>query len=280
MSDIVISCAPHLPAVTSWVDNHPLLKIIIPSLITGTVAASIGSLAYRVAYNQREIAANKYKLDLFDKRFPIYEEFKENFSGLSKPSRNIEVFNNYSLAKKGILLKCSRIFSGFEHDFHIIQTKPKEIVSNDIEYKKLISREYDIYFSIPSKDIDSEIKEQLEHISTFENDSKYTPEREYHHHYIRDATQRLEFLEDVKKKWDEYKEEYHQRSKRKKELSDKMQKDKLIVDEAFKKISENIEEQLTLSHNPYEKDKEIYIFSFIFNFIRFIKRFTFKKPSD
>lgn len=53
-----------------WSNWHFLAKTFGPGLIAGLIA----SAAYIVARTQREIASNKYDLDLFDKRYPLFEK--------------------------------------------------------------------------------------------------------------------------------------------------------------------------------------------------------------
>ncbi|KAA8389416.1 hypothetical protein, partial [Acetobacter sp. DmW_125124] len=58
-------------APDNWRDWHFLVKTFGPISITGFIALA----AYKVARTQREIASNKYNLDLFISRLRVYEDF-------------------------------------------------------------------------------------------------------------------------------------------------------------------------------------------------------------
>lgn len=62
------------PAPDKW-DFWFILKTFGPGIVTALFTGTIAILAYRIAKTQREIAANKYDLDLFDKRYEIFENF-------------------------------------------------------------------------------------------------------------------------------------------------------------------------------------------------------------
>lgn len=56
-----------------WSNWHLWAKTFGPAMIAGCIAF----LAYRVARTQKTIATNKYNLDMFDKRFEVFEEYHD-----------------------------------------------------------------------------------------------------------------------------------------------------------------------------------------------------------
>lgn len=71
------------PASDSW-DFWFILKTFGPGIVTAIFTGTIAILAYRIARTQREIAANKYDLDLFDKRYEIFENFIPCYDKINK----------------------------------------------------------------------------------------------------------------------------------------------------------------------------------------------------
>nr|WP_156475426.1 hypothetical protein [Gluconobacter thailandicus] len=61
----------------NWSSWHIWVRTFGPGIITACVTGSIAAAAYIVARTQREIAANKYDLDLFDKRYPLFEKIND-----------------------------------------------------------------------------------------------------------------------------------------------------------------------------------------------------------
>ncbi|MBS1032917.1 hypothetical protein JK192_16320, partial [Gluconobacter cerinus] len=68
----------------NWSSWHIWAKTFGPGIITACVTGSIASAAYIVARTQREIAANKYDLDLFDKRYPLFEKINDAAEKIEK----------------------------------------------------------------------------------------------------------------------------------------------------------------------------------------------------
>lgn len=68
----------------NWSSWHMWAKTFGPGIITACVTGSIASAAYIVARTQREIAANKYDLDLFDKRYPLFEKINDAAEKIEK----------------------------------------------------------------------------------------------------------------------------------------------------------------------------------------------------
>lgn len=69
MNSFTFTCS----APDDWSNWHFLIKTFGPALIAGCIAL----LAYRVASTQKTIATNKYHLDMFDKRFEVFEEYHD-----------------------------------------------------------------------------------------------------------------------------------------------------------------------------------------------------------
>lgn len=68
----------------NWSSWYMWAKTFGPGIITACVTGSIASAAYIVARTQREIAANKYDLDLFDKRYPLFEKINDAAEKIEK----------------------------------------------------------------------------------------------------------------------------------------------------------------------------------------------------
>ncbi|WP_336764001.1 hypothetical protein [Asaia sp. VD9] len=83
----------------NWSSWHMWAKTFGPGIVTACVTGSIASAAYIVARTQREIAANKYDLDLFDKRYPLFEKINEAAEKTeSYDTRNECVYEDIKLA--------------------------------------------------------------------------------------------------------------------------------------------------------------------------------------
>ncbi|MFT8419758.1 MAG: hypothetical protein ABF636_13160 [Acetobacter sp.] len=86
-----------------------ILKTFGPSCIAGSIAL----MALFVALTQRKIAANKYNLDLFDKRYEIYEKLNSFYDSQINHSVVLNYnFSYHSISKelKYILLRSSFLF--------------------------------------------------------------------------------------------------------------------------------------------------------------------------
>lgn len=89
-----------------WSNWHLWVKTFGPGIITACVTGSIASAAYIVARTQREIASNKYKLDLFDKRWSVFEEFYDIYNNIEKAKKNNIVNHSNLVKEKPIFDKC------------------------------------------------------------------------------------------------------------------------------------------------------------------------------
>ncbi|ARW49513.1 hypothetical protein [Acetobacter pasteurianus] len=101
MSDIIFQYSLASQSNTLW----EIGKIAIPSIIA--------FMAFSVARSQREIASNKYDLDLFNKRLDNYDDFVKEFNNLTTKD---EVKIKECIDKFGdnikIIEKCNVLFSG------------------------------------------------------------------------------------------------------------------------------------------------------------------------
>lgn len=100
MSDIIFQYSLASQSNTLW----EIGKIAIPSIIA--------FMAFSVARSQREIASNKYDLDLFNKRLDNYDDFVKEFNNLTTKD---EVKIKECIDKFGdnikIIEKCNVLFS-------------------------------------------------------------------------------------------------------------------------------------------------------------------------
>ncbi|MFT9324755.1 MAG: hypothetical protein ABF537_11535, partial [Acetobacter sp.] len=69
-----------------------ILKTFGPGCIAGLIAL----MALSVALTQRKIAANKYNLDLFDKRYEIYEKLNTFYDSIYNPTALLSCNFSYS----------------------------------------------------------------------------------------------------------------------------------------------------------------------------------------
>ncbi|WP_406239926.1 hypothetical protein ACF3NX_13025 (plasmid) [Acetobacter orientalis] len=150
------------PAPDNWNDPCFYIKTFGP----GIIAACIAGMALVVALTQRKIAANKYNLDLFDKRYEIYNEIiklrrkvitgdivlSSNFKLLvSSHDEAITYFDKMPLLFENInkkmyydlckeLLECEYIFretSSVDFVKSSIIIQDQKTVKDDIELKRL-----------------------------------------------------------------------------------------------------------------------------------------------
>jgi len=142
------------------------IKIIGPVFVTGGLAL----MALKVASSQRTIAANKYDMDLFEKRLSSYEEFKNQTNISIEEKRNrldaTDIINYDEIS--GSLKKCSFLFprfakNGVDGDIYILQ---KEI-SNYYEEVKNHRNAYEVYkrYLRESKNIDECYKKYTDSLS-------------------------------------------------------------------------------------------------------------------
>lgn len=72
------------PPPDNWGDYHFYIKTFGPGVVTAIFTGTIAIFAYRVARTQRTIAANKYALDLFDKRYEIFDSMIKTHDKITK----------------------------------------------------------------------------------------------------------------------------------------------------------------------------------------------------
>ncbi|MCW4589614.1 hypothetical protein NO263_03365 [Gluconacetobacter entanii] len=95
------------------------------------MTGSIASAAYFVARSQREIATNKYNLDLFDKRWEIYKEFYPFYTDKNN------IFDSSFKEKETVFEKIPLIFNGItQTDIKSLHDNKSRIESLDIDQKK------------------------------------------------------------------------------------------------------------------------------------------------
>lgn len=115
-----------------WSNWHLWAKTFGPGLI----AAFIALMAFGVANTQKQIATNKYNLDMFDKRWSVFEDFYKEY----KIYLQINILHDFSIGTKidvmkKILLKAERFFEDItQEDFEIFR---KNIMS--LEYTIITS---------------------------------------------------------------------------------------------------------------------------------------------
>lgn len=123
-----------------------ILKTFGPSCIAGSIAL----MAFVVAVTQRKIAANKYNLDLFDKRYEIYEKLNSfydlHFSHLVVFNYHFS-YNSISNELKYILLRSSFLFENiskrklpeFEKLLGEIETEFKSLLEEKLTVERYIN---------------------------------------------------------------------------------------------------------------------------------------------
>lgn len=165
-----------------WSNWHFLVKTFGPALMAGFIAV----LAYRVANTQKTIATNKYNLDMFDKRWSVFEDFYKEY----KFYNEIHIMSDFFIGEKinimkKILLKAERFFEDitildfYTFQKHIVElqyvfatnaqkgTKRAEI---ELYYKKhlpILEENYKI--AIQNSDLKSKdsIKEKIDEIELY-----------------------------------------------------------------------------------------------------------------
>lgn len=124
MNSYTFSCS----TPDDWTDWHFLLKTFAPVGVA-LASALIASLAFSVAKTQKTIASNKYNMDLFDKRWSVFEEFYILYKEIIV-KHNPEFIHNKELysviiSKKSAILKASKVFENIhfneiENIFYLI----------------------------------------------------------------------------------------------------------------------------------------------------------------
>ncbi|MCC6104350.1 hypothetical protein [Acetobacter sp.] len=240
MSDITVMCSSQLPVVESWIDGWPALKVIIPSLITGSIA----TMAYNVAKTQREIAANKYNLDLFDKRYEVFKEFDPLYNKI----KNENIIPLYIKALKNLpeiedkIKKSAYVYDGISNE--LIDRVLYDIRMVTKIHEKLSSIIYDNY-SYSKKKEDKFISEN------FISKKSY---REY-------ITEKSEEIKKKEHKINTMMEGYENFSKEKKHFIDR---NKHPTEVALKRLKEEKKEK----EKPFKSG---------FNIIRLLRHLKFKE---
>lgn len=141
-----------------------LAKTFGPGLLTATVTGSIAFAAFRVARSQREIANNKYNLDMFDKRYDLFgkivtlheklelmeipeyenheynEELHKKFSSFLDKITKFEV-NQVAVMKDYLLKELETTFPEFEKSYRLFGEIKKDKIKNlklyVVEFRKI-----------------------------------------------------------------------------------------------------------------------------------------------
>lgn len=191
-------------------------------------------MAYFVARTQREIAENKYNLDLFDKRYPLYEEFDKEYTKTIK-NDVYTLYSNYhffSYNNKTLIMKISKMFSNTKEDCMILIDSP------NVLYDKI--KEFSVQHEIRERDIEQTLKNYSTIESKFQkidgeikrlNEAGDTISQQLALGKITEKSQLERQLKELAVI---------------KELSSK-------IDLSFKTVFEKMNEQLDISHNAYIK---------------------------
>ena len=176
------------PPPDNWADFHFYIKTFMPGVVAAIFTGTIAILAYRVSRTQRTIAANKYALDLFDKRYEIFDSLIETRDKITKlempdydsntlskaeenmtPGRDfaskfckvIDYMNNFTLEEfKGIsfkLEKSARIFH--------------KITKNDVEKFKEVLHEFEYQKNAFLQELSGDLEHGRETIREYINDT-------------------------------------------------------------------------------------------------------------
>lgn len=228
-----------------WSNWHLWVKTFGSGIITACVTGSIASAAYIVAKTQREIAANKYNLDLFDKRFPIYEKYKDKFEDYIDAD-NVNNLPNIILSEKTLLLQVQKLFNNIKYDVDFL-IKFSEIISIMKETSNDSKK-----CSLTEKIINS-INYRNHIIKLRENDKSN-----------QDLVKK--FKEEVKKI--SYVKDNYNNNIKKYDFYDYSK----IFSSCISKIMNKMDNQLTVSHISYDKNKNIYIYKVILGLFGWVKR--------
>ncbi|MGY8604802.1 hypothetical protein ACTVH1_03650 [Gluconobacter cerinus] len=105
----------------------------MPTIFSSSISAVIAFIAFCVAFTQREIAKNKYNLDLFDKRYQVYKEYYDFLKTISATVK----LNKDLWIKEVNCKEISELFNIFENIIMRInmlyKDKREEIISIYIE---------------------------------------------------------------------------------------------------------------------------------------------------
>ena len=202
---------------------------ILKTFGPGCIAGFIALMALSVALTQRKIAANKYNLDLFDKRYEIYEKLNAFCDSNSNHAVLVNYnfsYNSISHELKYILLRASFLFK------NVSKEKLSEIndILQEIEitFKSLLEEKLPIERDINArKNSIDEIKRNHHAEINSQSYSAKRNEMRNHENYIRNKYPELNNIENKIK-------ENHE---------------KLINRLSF--IIINMENELSAPHKPY-----------------------------
>lgn len=249
MTDIMFTCAPQIAAVSSWIDNFPALKTLTPPIITGSVTAFMASLAYFVSRSQREIAANKYNLDLFEKRYPEYEKFLEAFRSAREEEELAWSTIDAVRKNKTLINKCSRMFSGINMYCESLIELPDEIDIKKKDQLPYLDQDLDEFERFLDGDdtdkLDETIKSTLCHITNAKNNNDVLSENSHRHYLSKLWALKLNF-KDQKALRDRNLEKIN-------EIDYEIDELKNRIKASLISILDSMEAQLTLSHAPYTR---------------------------
>lgn len=259
MSDFIFSCQHEK-------DFFDTLKIILPSIIA-SMALIVSTLAFRVSKTQREIASNKYQLDLFDKRIPVYDDFFSKYvSLLDKDTeycrKEIKEIDNL------ISEKCIAYFTNTKETFENIsrilnniknyETRIKEIEEN--RKKREILKEK--YFN-PKDSIQRLQQRLLRETDAFEK--SLIQEKIYENEQL--------YIEG-----DYAGTKYHQEDEDIKIIEKQIGDSITVIKFDIEIIDREIKKQLVISHYSYTEKEEIYVFQWFFDIVKWIKKLRFRRP--
>nr|WP_220572361.1 hypothetical protein [Gluconobacter oxydans] len=175
-----------------------ILKTFGPGCIAGLIAL----MALSVALTQRKIAANKYNLDLFDKRYEIYERLNSFYDSNSSPI----ILMNYNFSYvsishelKYILLRASFLFENVSKDeLSEINDRLEEI---ETKFKSLLEERFPIERDINERknSIDNIKRNHQDEINTQSYSAKRNEVRN-HEYCIKNKLQELNNIENQMKK--------------------------------------------------------------------------------
>ncbi|MCP9321024.1 hypothetical protein KBX73_14860 [Acetobacter persici] len=153
----------------NWSNWHFLAKTFGPGLIAGTIAL----MAYRVASTQKQIATNKYNLDMFDKRWSVFENYHDIIDNISKCEHgdhiSVQGLENLGNNLEKCIIKSEKVFESL-YDNHVIAEyaiflEEAKIITksiNELRDKSLkLEREKTLYNANKDKNIMYELDSQI-----------------------------------------------------------------------------------------------------------------------
>ncbi|MBS1016884.1 hypothetical protein [Acetobacter persici] len=258
----------YIPFLVQQEAPWSFVKTFGPGIITACVTGSIASAAYIVARTQREIAENKYKLDLFDKRLPLYEKYNEMYKELKDADLVSYSFGWKKLisSNKELLGKCSKIFSNLSDDIKILEEINvfHEMTEKLGKLKDKIDQYDEKYFQDRSC-IDIDLKKSYDTLMYY----KHIPGNEGRSSYYKYS----KINENLRKLQENYEEKCKERENCKYEISNLTKEISIFserISTALVVIKNSMEDQLNISHRAYTKYKNFHIRNIIMGPIRFV----------